>query len=92
MLRLDALRDRWLFLGIGIGALLQMAALYTPIGNRLLHTAPLSFAVLVEIVLVASAVLWAEEIRKLFARRSRRRSAQVSIPTGNYIGGHDYAE
>jgi magnesium-transporting ATPase (P-type) len=78
VLRLGVLKDRWLLLGIGLGALLQMGALYTPIGNRLLRTAPLPLAVLVEIVLVASAVLWGEELRKLIARRWRRRRTQAS--------------
>jgi P-type Ca2+ transporter type 2C len=67
--RLRPRRDGWLFLGIGVGILLQAVALYTPLGNSLLHCSPPSLVRLAEIVLVASPVLWVEELRKLLARR-----------------------
>jgi magnesium-transporting ATPase (P-type) len=73
VLRLGVLRDHWLLLGIAVGVLLHVVALYTPAGNRLLHTAPLPLWVLFELVLVASPVLWMEEIRKLFVRRAGRK-------------------
>ncbi|HVJ94580.1 MAG TPA: HAD-IC family P-type ATPase [Labilithrix sp.] len=65
-------RDGWLLLGIAVGILLQAIALYTIIGNRLLHTTSLPPAVLGVVILVASPVLMIEELRKLVRRRSRR--------------------
>ncbi|MBS2014040.1 MAG: HAD-IC family P-type ATPase [Deltaproteobacteria bacterium] len=61
-------RDRWLLLGVGAGILLQAGALYTSIGNRMLHTVPLPPSVLGLVLVAGSLVLWVEEIRKLVTR------------------------
>jgi magnesium-transporting ATPase (P-type) len=85
VLRLGLRRDRWLLLGIAVGILLQVGVLYTAVGNIVLRTLPIHPAVLGEIVLVASAVLWVEEMRKLFVRRARRRqkpSTRAARPLG----------
>jgi Ca2+-transporting ATPase len=42
--------------------------LYAPPMNALFHTVPLSAATLLPLVALASAVLWAEELRKVIAR------------------------
>src|SRR5690606_11258066 len=73
VLRLGLRRDRWLLLGIAVGILLQVGVLYTAVGNTVLRTLPIHPAMLGQIVLVASAVLWAEELRQVFTRRSHRR-------------------
>jgi hypothetical protein len=41
----------------------------------LFHTVPIPLADLLLIVVVASSVLWVEELRKLFVRLRRTRSA-----------------
>jgi Ca2+-transporting ATPase len=68
-LRLGLLRNRWLLAGLGLSVLLQLAVVYAPPLNALFHTVPLPDHVLVPLLLAASSVLWAEELRKLFARR-----------------------
>jgi Ca2+-transporting ATPase len=40
--------------------------------NALFHTVPISGANFLVITAVASLVLWAEEVRKLFARRHQQ--------------------
>jgi magnesium-transporting ATPase (P-type) len=83
-LRIRFSRDRWLLLGIGVGVLLHATALYTPIGNLVLHASPLSLGSVLSIFLVASPVLWVEEVRKLVARRAQRKlpppAASASAP------------
>lgn len=71
--RLGLVRDKWLLLGIGAGILLHAGALYTTVGNRLLHTTPLSGPTLVRVVLVAGLVLAIEEARKGIGRLRRAR-------------------
>jgi Ca2+-transporting ATPase len=63
-LRLGVLRNRWLLGGIVISVLLQVLVLYAPPFNALFHTVPLPPATLLVLVLLASSVLWAEELRK----------------------------
>lgn len=73
-LSIATLRDRWLLGGIAVGILLHAGALYTGVGNMLFHTTPLPVEEIGMLALAASPVLWAEELRKLVARRRRRRS------------------
>lgn len=47
---------------------LQVAALNLPFFQAILHTQPLSLAEWGSIILIASSILWAEEIRKAFSR------------------------
>ena len=61
--------NRWLLGGLGLSVLLQAAVLYLPPLNALFHTVPLHWHVLLPLLALASAVLWAEEARKLVARR-----------------------
>jgi Ca2+-transporting ATPase len=68
-LHLGILRNRWLALGLLASVALQGAVLYLPILNELFHTVPLAAATLLPLLLLASAVLWAEEARKLWVRR-----------------------
>ena len=65
-------RNRWLLGGLVLSIALQAAVLYLPALNTMFHTVPLAPAVLLPIVVLASAVLWAEEARKAWARRSSR--------------------
>ncbi len=47
---------------------LQVAALYTPIMQKVLRTVPLTLSEWLMIILVASSILVVEEVRKLFYR------------------------
>ncbi len=51
---------------------LQVAALYTPFFNRILKTTPISFNEWVAIILIASSIIWVEEIRKAINTNRRR--------------------
>jgi Ca2+-transporting ATPase len=67
-LRLGLLKNPWLLGGLGLSVALQGLVLYAPPMNALFHTVPLSAATLLPLVALASAVLWAEELRKVIAR------------------------
>ncbi len=73
-------RNWWLLGGLLLGNVLHFLVVYTEPMNRLFHTVPIGFAHVLLIGAVASSVLWAEEIRKFFARR-RRRSNPVAVET-----------
>jgi magnesium-transporting ATPase (P-type) len=74
-LQFGILRNRWLLGGLSLSVVLQAGVLYWPPLNALFHTMPIAPADLLPIVGVASLVLWTEELRKLFARMRRARSA-----------------
>jgi magnesium-transporting ATPase (P-type) len=66
-----SLVNRYLLGGLVVGNVLQVLVVFVPAMNRLFHTTVLDLGQVVAIGAVASLVLWAEELRKLFARRSR---------------------
>lgn len=68
-LGLRILRNRWLLGGLSLSVLLQALVLYAPPLNALFHTVPLPLASLLPLLGLASVVLWAEEMRKWWARR-----------------------
>ncbi len=70
-LSLDVLRNHWLIGGLALSVLLQGLVLYARPMNTLFHTVPLPSETLLPLVLLASTVLWAEELRKFVARRRR---------------------
>ena len=68
-LSLGLFRNPWLLGGLVVGNLLQVAVVFwAPLG-RVLHTVPFNLQTVVMLGIVASLVLWVEEIRKLAARR-----------------------
>lgn len=72
-LSLGILRNRWLVGGLVVGNLLHVAVVYwQPLGS-LFHTVPLGLREVLMLGVVGSLVLWVEEARKLFVRRSHRR-------------------
>jgi magnesium-transporting ATPase (P-type) len=73
-LKLGVLRNRWLLGGLSVSVLLQALVLYVPPMNALFHTVPLPLDSLLPLLLLASTVLWTEELRKWIVR-SRQRSA-----------------
>lgn len=77
-LRLGVLRNHWLLGGLLVSIALQVAVLYLPTANAWFHTQPLPAVTLLQLTGLATGVLWAEELRKLWARyflSSRGRSA-----------------
>lgn len=74
-LRLDVLGNPWLVGGIVLGNVLHAAVIFVPALNDVFHTVPLPLSDALAIGVVASLVLWAEELRKLVARRRRRRAS-----------------
>ncbi len=73
-------RNRWLAWGLALSVLLQAAVLYLPALNAWFHTVPLPPAALLPLVALASSVLFAEELRKLLARRRAARRGAQSAP------------
>ncbi|MDP1900377.1 MAG: HAD-IC family P-type ATPase [Rubrivivax sp.] len=74
-LRFGIFRNPWLLGGLALSIVLQGVVLYWPPLNELFHTVPIPPADLLPMVAVASAVLWVEELRKLFVRLRRPRMA-----------------
>ncbi len=68
-LTMDVFRNVWLLGGLLVGNLLHVAVIFVPAMNRIFHTTPIGLAQVVAIGAVGSLVLWAEELRKLAARR-----------------------
>jgi Ca2+-transporting ATPase len=71
-LRFGLLRNRWLLGGLLLSVLLQLLVLYAPPMNTLFHTVPLPLETLLSLLVLASTVLWTEELRKLVVRARRR--------------------
>ena len=69
------LRNPWLLGGLALSVALQGVVLYVPAMNGWFHTVPLPLETLLLLAGLASAVLWAEEARKLVARLGRGRRA-----------------
>lgn len=61
-------KNPWLIGGLVLGNLLHIAVIYWPPLSQFFHTVPIDTEHFFEIGLVASLVLWAEEIRKFIAR------------------------
>lgn len=68
-LSLDVFKNYWLVGGLALGIVLHMFVLYSETLNRIFYTAPIPFTDFLQLFAVGSCVLWAEEIRKWFARR-----------------------
>jgi magnesium-transporting ATPase (P-type) len=61
-----------LYLGIAVSLLLQVAVVHLPFLNAAFSTVPLGPGDWLACAAIASSVLWADELRKLLARRRRR--------------------
>jgi len=71
-LSFDLFRNPWMLGGLTLSILLQLLVIYWPSMNALFHTVPISGTHFLALTAVASLVLWAEEVRKLFARRRQQ--------------------
>jgi potassium/sodium efflux P-type ATPase len=63
--------NRWLWGAIALSLVLQVAVVELPLLNEAFGTTPLSFADWILSLALASAVLWADEAKKLIERRLR---------------------
>jgi magnesium-transporting ATPase (P-type) len=71
--------NRWLWGAVAVSLMLQVAVVELPVLNEAFSTAPLGIGDWGICVALASVVLWAEELRKLGARR---REAASGRPAG----------
>jgi Ca2+-transporting ATPase len=76
--RFGILSNHWMLGGLALSILLQLLVIYWPPMNSLFHTIPIAGSDILVMVVVASAVLWAEEFRKLIARRRAQRTVRHS--------------
>ena len=70
--RAGLLRNRWLLGGLVLANLLQVAVVFAQPLNQVFHTVPIDLRQALAIGVVASPVLWIEELRKLVARRRKK--------------------
>jgi len=70
-LHFGIVRNPWLLGGLALSIALHASVLYWPPLNAWFHTVPIALADLLPMVAAASAVLWAEELRKLVVRLRR---------------------
>lgn len=75
---LNLLRNKWLLIGLLLGNVLHFLVVYTDPLSRIFHTRPIAPSEFFLIGAVASLVLWAEEIRKFFARRKLREGMPIN--------------
>jgi magnesium-transporting ATPase (P-type) len=68
----DLFKNQWLIGGLILGNVLHFAVIYWEPLSRLFRTVPIAPAQFFAIGVVASLVLWAEEVRKLIIRRKLR--------------------
>lgn len=71
-LTLKVFKNPWLIGGLILGNLLHLAVVYWEPLGRFFHTVPIAPVQFFAIGAVASLVLWTEEIRKYFLRKSMR--------------------
>lgn len=64
--------NRWLWGAIGLGVVLQVGVVETPVAQAAFHTAHLDARHWIACVALASLVLWVDEARKLAVRLMRR--------------------
>lgn len=77
-------RNRWLVIALCAAVLLQLAAIYTPLGQLAFGTVPLSAGEWARVLATASSVLIVDEIGKLLRRRFRR--ARPVAARGGHAG------
>jgi P-type Ca2+ transporter type 2C len=68
--------NRWLALVLAIAISLQLAAIYTPVGQLAFGTVPLSADEWARVIVVASTVLFLDEFGKLIRRWLARRASR----------------
>lgn len=69
----DILKNPWLVGGLVLGNILHVAVIYWEPLSRFFHTVPIAPIQFISIGIVASLVLWVEEVRKFFVRRRNKK-------------------
>lgn len=69
ILQMNPFSNKFLVGATMVVIFLQLAAIYTPILQKILHTTPLSISEWLKIISVAGSIVLIEEIRKFFYRR-----------------------
>lgn len=64
-------KNPWLVGGLVLSNILHLSVIYWAPLNQFFHTVPIDFLQILLIALVASFVLWVEEIRKIFVRKNK---------------------
>ncbi|MDP2651552.1 MAG: HAD-IC family P-type ATPase, partial [bacterium] len=80
--QMDFFSNKYLLGATAIVIFLQMIAVYTPFFQRFLHTVPLNLSEWMMILVVATSIIWVEEIRKFFYRRRNVVVQEISLATG----------
>lgn len=74
----ELLSNKWLWLALGISAVLQVAVIYVPFLQQAFGTVPFTPRDWIICVGVGSSVLWLREPVKMIQRRRKKSSAQLS--------------
>jgi len=69
----DLFRNPWLLGGLALGNVLHFAVIYWPPLSNFFHTVPIDAEHFFEIGLIASLVLWVEELRKFINRKLKHK-------------------
>jgi magnesium-transporting ATPase (P-type) len=85
--QMNVLKNLWLVGGLILGNLLQALVVFAPFMNKIFHTVPFSLTEVVAIGVVASLVLWVEELRKLAIRWRERGMATSRAGGASYEAG-----
>jgi len=67
--RMDWLSNKYLVGATVLVIMLQMAAIYVPVMQKILHTVPLELSEWLMVIPIAASIIVAEELRKLFHRK-----------------------
>jgi P-type Ca2+ transporter type 2C len=67
----DTVRNRWLWAALGAVVVLQVLTTHVPAFESLFSTTPINATHWVVCIAVASAVLWADELRKFISRKGK---------------------
>ncbi|PIR82921.1 hypothetical protein COU19_03225 [Candidatus Kaiserbacteria bacterium CG10_big_fil_rev_8_21_14_0_10_56_12] len=78
----DFFSNKYLLGATAIIISLQVLAVYNPLFQSFLHTTPLTISEWLMIIVVATSIIWVEEIRKFFYRRRKDHILRVS-PASN---------
>lgn len=71
--------NRWLWGAVALSILLQVLVIYVPVLNHAFGTVPLDLEQWLIAIVLASSVLWLDELRKIWLRaRARKRTATAS--------------
>ncbi|MFZ2303347.1 MAG: HAD-IC family P-type ATPase [Minisyncoccia bacterium] len=79
ILQMNPFSNLFLLGAFAIVILLQFGALYTSVGQKLLHTVPLSLSEWGTILAIASSIIVVEEIRKFIHRMRSVKTGQVMV-------------